>query len=54
MGKCTCNCRQQTGKRDASMDEKKLYICPQCHSFTATLSGGPPPECCGNKMQVMA
>ena len=54
MGNCGCNCRQQTEKKEAhEPDEKKIYICAQCNTFTAISSCGPVPECCGKKMLVL-
>jgi len=53
MGNCSCNCQQKAEKEEAPEHEKKIYICFQCHTFKATSSSGPAPECCGQKMQVL-
>jgi len=53
MDNCRGNCRQKTEKKEALGDEKKIYICSQCNTFTATPSGEPAPECCGKKMQAL-
>ena len=53
MGNCSCNCRQQTAIKEAQEPPKKIYICLQCNTFTAIVSCGPAPECCGKKMLVL-
>ena len=53
MGNCSCNFWQKSEKTEAPEAEKKIYICLQCNTFTATPSGGPRPECCGKKMYVL-
>jgi hypothetical protein len=53
MDNCHCNCKQKTENQEALGDEKKIYICLQCNTFTAIPSGRVAPECCGKKMQVL-
>ena len=53
MGNCSCNCRQKAETKEAPEYEKKIYICLQCNTFTATSASGPAPECCGKKMQEL-
>jgi hypothetical protein len=51
MCSCNGNCQSKDEKPLAAMAEKKIYICSECNTFTATPSGRPAPECCGKKMQ---
>ena len=51
MGNCSFGCQQKAEKKEAPKDQKKIYICSQCNTFTATPSDRPAPECCGKKMQ---
>ena len=53
MGNCSCNCQQKAERKEASVDEKKIYICSQCNTFMTTPSDRPAPECCGKKMQEL-
>jgi hypothetical protein len=53
MGNCSCSYNENCDKKASPEDRKKIYICPQCNTFTAAPSGGPDPECCGKKMQEM-
>ena len=51
MGSCNCNCQQKAEKKEAPQDNKRIYICAQCNTFTAVPADRPAPECCGKKMQ---
>jgi len=51
MGSCNCDCQQKAEKKEASQDDKRIYICAQCNTFTAIPADRPAPECCGRKMQ---
>ena len=53
MGNCSCSYHEKCDNKDSPEDRKKIYICPQCRTFTATPSGGTGPECCGKKMLVL-
>ena len=51
MGNCNCSYHEKCDKKASPEDRKKIYICSQCSTFTATPSDRPAPECCGKKMQ---
>jgi hypothetical protein len=50
---CNGNCQHNAEKKAAPEDEKKIYICSQCNTFTAAPVDRPAPECCGEKMKAL-